>query len=84
MIEALSRLQVDAIVGDIAAENSEVVDLTPDVMQTGSELLPTYPALNVFEAMYLGNAITLKEPIVSMETLYPRITEIDHRDPQTL
>jgi len=43
-----------------------------------------YEALNVFDGVHLGTARVLDEPIVSTDTLYPSISEVEHVDPRDL
>ncbi|MFB6361037.1 MAG: hypothetical protein ABEH59_06905, partial [Halobacteriales archaeon] len=61
-----------------------LLPLTAEEMTAGSELLPFYPDLNVSDSAHVGHARTLDEPIVSTDTLYPSIEEIDHIDLRTL
>lgn len=68
----------------IAAEGIELVPLSADMMDAAGELRRQYDSLNVFDAVHLGTARTLEEPIVSTDTLYPDIVEVDHVDPRDL
>jgi hypothetical protein len=43
-----------------------------------------YEALNVFDGVHLGSAAVLGESIVSTDTLFPEIPEIEHIDPRDL
>lgn len=69
---------------EIAAKNIELVPLTADVMEAAATLRARYDALNVFDGVHLGHAAMLEEPIVSTDTLYPEIPEVDHVDPRDL
>ncbi len=84
MFDSWSRSALAEVLGDIEAESVEVQALTPDAFQSGARLLPEYPALNVFDAVHIGHAINLQEPLVSTDTLFPSIDEIDHIDPREL
>ncbi|KMT45817.1 hypothetical protein EL22_27020 [Halostagnicola sp. A56] len=68
----------------IANEGIELVSLTVDMMDAAGELRQTYNRLNVFDAVHLGTAYILEGPIVSIDTLYPDIDEIEHFDPRDL
>lgn len=84
MFETWSRSDLAGVNSAIEDEDIEVLALAPDTFEAGANLLPSYPALNVFDAVHLGHAMTLDEPIVSTDTLYPKIDEVDHVDPRDL
>lgn len=84
MFETWSRADLADVGERIESEGVELLSLTPDAIQAGSDLLPKYPGLNVFDAVHVGHAITLNEPIVSTDTLYPDIGEIEALDPREL
>lgn len=84
MFETWSRSELAGVGERIETEGIELLSLTPEAIQAGSALLPTYSGLNVFDAVHLGHAITLDEPIVSTDTLYPKIDEVDNLDPREL
>lgn len=84
MFDTWSRSRLGLVHDEIEAEEIEVLPLTPESLQAGAELLPEYPSLNVFDALHVGHARTLDEPLVSTDTLYPKISEIDHTDPREL
>lgn len=69
---------------EIAGKNIELVPLTSDALDTAADLRAQYEALNVFDGVHLGSAVVLDEPIVSTDTLYPEIPEIEHIDPRNL
>lgn len=69
---------------EITAEDIELVPLTTDALDAAAALRSQYDALNVFDGVHLGSAATLDEPIVSTDTLFPEIPEIDHVDPRDL
>ena len=62
----------------------ELVPLAPDALDAAAELRARYDALNVFDGVHLGSAQVLDESIVSTDTLFPEIPEIDHIDPRNL
>lgn len=68
----------------IADKGVELVPLTVDMMEAAATLWTRYGRLNVFNAVHLGSARTLGEPIVSTDTLYPDIAEVEHIDPRDL
>jgi hypothetical protein len=82
--ETWSRDRLATVCEEIAAEGVERLALTPETFDAGAQLLPAYESLNVFDAVHLGNARALDEPIVSTDTLYPRIEQVEHLDPRDL
>jgi hypothetical protein len=69
---------------EIASQNIELVPLTSDALDAIADLRAQYDALNVFDGVHLGSAAVLDEPIVSTDTLFPEIPEIEHIDPRDL
>lgn len=69
---------------EIASTNIELVPLTSDVLDAAADLRAQYETLNVFDGVHLGSAAVLDEPIVSTDTLFPEIPEIEHIDPRDL
>lgn len=84
MFDAWSRDDLAGVCDAIEHEGVEVRPLTPETFQAGADLLSNYPALNVFDAIHVGHARTLDEPIVSTDTLYPKINPIEALDPRDL
>jgi hypothetical protein len=68
----------------IAGKDIELVPLTSDALNAAADLRSQYEALNVFDGVHLGSAAVLDEPIVSTDTLFPEIPEIEHIDPRDL
>lgn len=68
----------------IADNEISLVPLRFEHVDAGSTLQRAYDRLNLFDAVHLGVATVLDEPIVSTDTLYPSIEEIDHVDPRDL
>lgn len=62
----------------------DFVPMTFDVATAAGELRRSYERLNVFDSIHLGTAVVHDEPIVSTDTLYPDIDEIEHVDPRSL
>jgi len=70
---------------ELISENGiDFVPLSTDVMDAAGELRRAYGSLNIFDAVHLGTARTLGEPIVSTDTLYPTIEEVEHVDPREM
>lgn len=69
---------------EIRDNNIELVPLTTDTLDAAADLRAQYKALNVFDGVHLGSATVLDEPIVSTDTLFPEISEIDHVDPRDI
>lgn len=68
----------------IEALGIELLDLTPAAIDAGAELRRRYPRLNLFDAVHLGTARTIDEPIVSTDSLYPDVEEVEHVDPRSI
>lgn len=68
----------------IRDEGVEVLSLTPEVVQRSSELLEKYERLNVFDSLHLAHSLLLEEPVISTDTLYPKIEEVESIDPRRL
>lgn len=66
----------------IIGEGIALVPLRSEHIAAGTDLQRSYNRLNVFDAVHLGVARTLEEPIVSTDTLYPSIEEVEHVDPR--
>jgi len=69
---------------EIVSQNIELVPLTSDVLDAAADLRAQYDVLNVFDGVHLGSAAVLDEPILSTDTLFPEIPEIEHIDPRDL
>lgn len=69
---------------EILAKNIELVPLTTDALEAAATLRASHDALNVFDGVHLGSAATLEEPIVSTDTLFRELSEVDHVDPRDL
>jgi len=68
----------------IVDQGVTLVPLRLEHVTAGSTLQLSYDRLNLFDAVHLGVATVLEEPIVSTDTLYPTIEEIEHVDPRDL
>lgn len=84
MFDAWSRDRLVATQQNVVEQGIELLPLSPDVLQAGMQLLSSYDRLNVFDSIHLGHAITLSEPIVSTDTLYPDVEEVEDVDPREL
>ena len=69
---------------ELTSKNVNLVLLTSDTLNAAADLRAQYEALNVFDGVHLGSAAVLDEPIVSADTLFPEIPEIEHIDPRDL
>jgi hypothetical protein len=69
---------------EITGNDIELVPLTSDALDAAADLRSQYEALNVFDGVHLGSAAVLDEPIVSTDTLFPEISEIEQIDPRNL
>ena len=69
---------------EIADLEVEMIPLGTDALDAAAELRSQYDSLNVFDGVHLGTAHTCGEPIVSTDTLYPEIPEVEHLDPRDI
>lgn len=69
---------------EIAEIPVELTPLTAAVMDAAADIRVQYEAVNVFDAVHLGSARALDEPIVSTDTLFPDIDEVAHVDPREI
>ncbi len=69
---------------EIARTDIELVPLTSDTLDAAADLRSQYETLTVFDGMHLGSAFVLDEPIVSTDTLFPGIQEVEHVDPRDI
>lgn len=79
-----SRSKLTTVSGSISDEGIEILPLTLEEIEASEELRTKYDALGVFDSVHLGVAWTNDEPIVSTDTLYPEIDEVEHIDPRDL
>lgn len=68
----------------IEGEGVELVDLTREDIETAGMFRKRYDRVGVFDSIHLGAAHARGEAIVSTDTLFPEIEEIDHYDPRDL
>lgn len=69
---------------EITDAGIELVPLDVDALNATAQLRAQYDSLNVFDGVHLGTAQVLDEPIISTDTLYPNISEVEHLDPRDL
>ena len=79
-----SRERMSRISEQIEDEGITLVPLTKDDVRAAGKLREKYDTLGVFDSVHLGAASARDEPIVSTDTLYPEIEEIEHMDPRDL
>lgn len=61
-----------------------LLPLTVEDVEVAGELRERYDSLGIFDSLHLGVAVARDEPIVSTDTLYPDIEEVEHIDPGDL
>lgn len=84
MFDEWSRTRISETSRSITNLGIHILPLSVKAFQAGEDLLARYSRLNAFDAIHLGHALTKDIPIVSTDTLYPSIREIDHIDPRSL
>lgn len=84
MFDSWSRSELATVYEAISDLNIDILPLTVEAFQTGAELLPEYSSLNVFDSIHVGHACVLDEPLISTDTLYPKIEDVENQDPRDL
>lgn len=84
MEDSWDRERVATAHREIQEAGIELVALNQEALDVAATLRMRYAPLNVFDSVHLGSAHTLGDPIVSTDTLYPDIDEVEHVDPRTL
>ncbi|MFB6134430.1 MAG: type II toxin-antitoxin system VapC family toxin [Halanaeroarchaeum sp.] len=68
----------------IAEEGIDLVPLTSEDIEAAGSFRESYEEVGVFDSIHLGVAHAREEPIVSTDTLYPDIHEVEHLDPRDI
>ncbi|MDS0297773.1 PIN domain-containing protein [Halogeometricum sp. S1BR25-6] len=84
MQDEWSRERLTTVHEALQEEGIELVPLETEHVAAGGALQRRYDRLNLFDAIHLGAADVLGETLVSTDTLYPTIEEIDTVDPRDL
>ncbi|MFC6963786.1 PIN domain-containing protein [Halocatena marina] len=84
LFDSWSRSESATVYDAIGAFDIDVIPMTAEAFQAGAELLTNYPALSVFDSIHVGHARVLDGPLISTDTLYPKIDEIENIDPREL
>lgn len=84
MQDEWSRERLTTVHEALHEEEIELVPLEAEHVAAGGALQRRYDRLNLFDAIHLGTADALDETLVSTDTLYPSIEEIDTVDPRNL
>ena len=84
MEDTWERARLANVHQELGEREIQLVPLTVDAMDAATDFRTTYEAVNVFDAVHLGTARSLDEPIVSTDTLFPELADITHVDPRDL
>lgn len=84
MEDEWDREQLSMVHSAVVDEGIDLVPLDGDVLAAAGTLRVDYEALGIFDSIHLGTASVLEEPIISTDSLYPAITEVEHIDPRDL
>lgn len=79
-----SREHAAGVKQEVDSRGIQIVSTGPDVVEKSSAMLEKYERLNVFDSLHLSHAEVLDEKIVSTDTLYPEIDEVENVDPREL
>ena len=78
------REEALAVLAYVRKLGIELLPLDTRVLEKSQYLQEKYPQLHIFDAVHAGFAFVYKELLVSTDTLFPQIEEIDCRDPREL
>lgn len=84
MEDAWNRERLARVHEEIVEAGVELVPLDSAVADAAAELRTSYDAVNVFDAIHLGTAMVLDDPVVSTDTLFPEVDEVEHVDPREM
>lgn len=84
MQDEWDRTALSTVHSAIAEEGVDFAPLDEGTLEAAGTLRMEYESVGIFDSIHLGTALTLDEVIVSTDSLYPSITEIDHIDPRNI
>jgi predicted nucleic acid-binding protein len=84
MEDEWDRERLTTVNESLSEEGIDLIPLREEHIGAGGELQRRYDRLNLFDAVHLGTADVLGETLVSTDTLYPSIEEIETVDPREL
>ena len=62
----------------------EILEISPQTINESSKLQKKYSKLNVFDSIHLAHAKQQETRIISTDTLYPEIKEVENKDPRSI
>jgi len=62
----------------------KILEISPQTIKESSKLQKKYGKLNVFDSIHLAHAKQQETPIISIDTLYPKIKEVENKDPRNM
>jgi hypothetical protein len=84
MEDEWDRERVTTVYKALTQAGIGLVPLEAEHIAAGGTLQRRYDRLNLFDAVHLGNADVIGETLVSTDTLYPSIEEVETVDPREL
>ena len=77
-----SRELALSVLDKVKEQNIRPLALTEEMLTKSVELLRKYPKLNIFDSIHIACAICEGEPILSTDSLFDEIEEIEKVDPR--
>ena len=62
----------------------KILEIGPQTIKESSKLQKKYGKLNVIDSIHLAHAKQQETPIISTDTLYPKIKEVENKDPRNM
>lgn len=84
MQDEWARERLSKVHREIQGEQILFSPLADKDINAAGTLRSRYDRVGVFDSIHLGSAWVMERPIVSTDTLYPDIDEVDHIDPRDL
>jgi len=79
-----SREEAIELLEKVKSLKVEIIAVDKEVIEKSQMLLKKYERLNNFDAIHAACAIVNNETLISTDTVYPRIEELDSKDPRKI
>lgn len=84
LMRELGRQEALSCLDDIKENGILLLPMSQKIVEISCNLLKRYPRLNIFDSIHAAFALTLKEEILSTDSIFDRIPEIKKRDPRSI
>lgn len=72
------------ILPKIQNRDIHLLPLTEKIVSTGRDMLAKYAKLNVFDAIHVAFSFSFEEILISTDTIFNRVKEVQNKDPRRL